>query len=149
MVTSFNQRAVVYGDEDMVLGLTSFLCEIGVTPVLCASGGRSRHFAAELRKLVPELPESTIIREGADFSTIGTEAEALKPDLLIGNSKGYSLARRLKVPLIRCGFPIHDRMGGHRILHVGYRGALALYDTIVNAILERKQDTSSIGYAYL
>ena len=145
----FNQRAVVYGDEDMVIGLTSFLCEIGVTPVLCASGGRSRHFAAELRKLVPELPEITMIREGADFATIGAEAETLKPDLLLGNSKGYSLARRLKIPFIRCGFPIHDRMGGHRILHVGYRGALALYDTIVNAILERKQDTSSIGYAYL
>jgi nitrogenase molybdenum-iron protein NifN len=145
----FNQRAIVYGDEDMVIGLTSFLCEIGVTPVLCASGGRSRHFAAELRKLVPELPESTIIREGADFASIGAEAETLKPDFLLGNSKGYSLARRLNIPLIRCGFPIHDRMGGHRILHVGYRGALALYDTIVNAILERKQDTSSIGYAYL
>ena len=28
-------------------------------------------------------------------------------------------------------------------------GALALYVSIVNAILERKQDTSSIGYAYL
>jgi nitrogenase molybdenum-iron protein NifN len=145
----FGQRAVVYGDEDLVIGLTSFLCEIGVTPVLCASGGRSRHFAAALRAAVPELPESTVIREGADFATIGIESETLKPDLLLGNSKGYSLARRLKIPLVRCGFPIHDRLGGHRILHLGYRGALSLYDTVVNALLERKQDTSSIGYAYL
>ena len=145
----FNQRAVVYGDEDLVIGLTSFLCEIGVTPVLCASGGRSRHFAAALRAAVPELPETTVIREGADFASIGAEAEALKPDLLLGNSKGYTLARCLKIPLIRCGFPIHDRLGGHRILHVGYRGALSMYDTIVNALLERKQDATSIGYAYL
>ncbi len=145
----FGQRAVIFGDEDMVVGLTSFLCEIGITPVLCASGGRSRRFAMTLRTAVPELPEDTVIREGADFDSIGAEAEALKPDLLIGNSKGYALARRLKIPLVRCGFPIHDRLGGHRILHVGYRGALGLYDTIVNAILERKQDTSSIGYAYL
>jgi len=145
----FGQRAVVFGDEDLVIGLTSFLTEIGVTPVLCASGGRSRRFAAALRAAVPDLPEETMIREGADFDSIAKEAETLKPDLLIGNSKGYSLARRLKVPLIRCGFPIHDRLGGHRVLHVGYRGALSLYDMIVNAILERKQETSTIGYAYL
>ena len=145
----FGQRAVVYGDEDLVIGLASFLTEIGVQPVLCASGGRSRRFAATLRAAVPDLPEDTVIREGADFDSIATDSEALKPNLLIGNSKGYSLARRLKVPLVRCGFPIHDRLGGHRVLHVGYRGALSLYDTIVNAILERKQETSSIGYAYL
>lgn len=145
----FGQRAVVFGDDDLVIGLTSFLTEIGVTPVLCASGGRSRRFAAALRAAVPDLPEETVVREGADFDSIATESETLKPDLLIGNSKGYSLARRLKVPLIRCGFPIHDRLGGHRVLHVGYRGALGLYDMIVNAILERKQETSTIGYAYL
>ena len=145
----FGQRAVVYGEEDLVIGLTSLLCEIGITPVLCASGGRSRHLATALRAAVPELPEETVIREGADFASIGAESEVLKPDLIIGNSKGYSLARRLKIPLVRCGFPIHDRLGGHRILHLGYRGALSLYETIVNALLERKQDTSSIGYAYL
>lgn len=145
----FGQRAVVYGEEDLVIGLASFLTEIGVTPVLCASGGRSRRFAATLRAAVPDLPEETAIREGADFASIAAEAETLKPDLLLGNSKGYSLARHLKIPLVRCGFPIHDRLGGHRVLHVGYRGALSLYDMIVNAILERKQENSTIGYAYL
>ncbi|MFT3782972.1 MAG: nitrogenase component 1 [Nibricoccus sp.] len=145
----FGQRAIVYGEEDLVMGLTSFLTEIGVVPVLCASGGRSRRFAATLRAAVPDLPQETVVREGADFASIAAEAETLKPDLLIGNSKGYGLARRLKVPLVRCGFPIHDRLGGHRVLHVGYRGALSLYDTIVNALLERKQETSTVGYAYL
>ncbi|HEY0944765.1 MAG TPA: nitrogenase component 1, partial [Opitutaceae bacterium] len=145
----FGQRAVVYGEEDFVIGLTSFLCELGVRPVICASGGRSRRFAAALRATVPELPADTIIREGADFADIATDAEALKPDFFIGHSKGYALARRLGVPLLRCGFPIHDRLGGHRILHVGYAGALQLYDALVNLLLARKQETSSIGYSYL
>jgi nitrogenase molybdenum-iron protein NifN len=145
----FGQRAVVFGDEDFVIGLTSFLCEIGVQPVLCASGGRSRRFAAVLRATVPELPAKTIVREGADFADIEAAATELKPDLLLGPSKGYSLARRLDVPLVRCGFPIHDRLGGHRILHVGYTGALHLYDTLVNALLERKQENSEVGYSYL
>ena len=46
----FEKRAIVYGDEDLVIGLTALLCEIGVTPVLCASGGRSRQFAASARR---------------------------------------------------------------------------------------------------
>ena len=38
----------------------------------------------------------------------------------IGHSKGYAFARRENIPLVRIGFPIHDRMGGQRILHLGY-----------------------------
>ncbi len=143
------RRAVVFGEEDFVIGLTSFLCEIGVDPVVCASGGRSRCFAAALRAAVPELPESAVLLEGADFAEIEAAASSLKPDLLVGNSKGYGLARRLDVPLLRCGFPIHDRLGGHRLLHLGYAGATQLYDSLVNLLLTRKQESSPIGYSYL
>jgi nitrogenase molybdenum-iron protein NifN len=145
----FEKRAIIYGEEDLVVGLAALLTEIGIVPVLCASGGRSRRLAAALRATAPELDERTIIREGADFAAIAAEAETLKPDFLIGSSKGYSLARKLGVPLIRCGFPVHDRIGGQRILHVGYAGAQSLYDRIVNALLDRKQEDSSIGYSYL
>ena len=75
--------------------------------------------------------------------------EALRPELIIGNSKGYAMARRLKIPMVRVGFPIHDRVGGSRILHVGYKGAQQLFDTIVNAILTEKQTESRIGYSYM
>lgn len=145
----FNQRAVVYGEEDFVIGLTSFLCEVGIKPVLCATGGRNKHFAEALRTAVPELPENTIVRAGADFSEIETIAVETKPDVIVGHSKGYALSRRLNIPLLRCGFPIHDRLGGHRVLHVGYAGAINLYDALVNLILARKQESSSVGYSYL
>jgi len=145
----FEKRALVYGEEDLVVGLAALLTEFGIVPVLCASGGRSRRLAAALRAAAPELDERTVIREGADFADIAAEAETLKPDFLIGSSKGYGLARKLGVPLIRCGFPVHDRIGGQRILHVGYAGAQSLYDRIVNALLDRKQEDSSIGYSYL
>ena len=89
------------------------------------------------------------MKEGFDFAEIAEAAPELKPDFLIGSSKGYSIARRLKVPLIRVGFPIHDRIGGQRVLHLGYRGAQELFDRIINALLEVKQETSPIGYSYL
>ena len=101
-----------------------------------------------LREAAPALPAETLVKEGFDFAEIAeTRAVDLKPDFLIGSSKGYSIARELKVPLIRVGFPIHDRIGGQRVLHLGYRGAQELYDRIVNALLEVKQETSPVGYA--
>ena len=149
----FGKRAVVYGDEDMVIGLASFLAEIGINPVLCASGGVSDHFSdavhAVTRNLSAVFDEPVKAVNDVDFDRIFSMAEELKPDLIIGNSKGYKLARDLDIPLIRCGFPIHDRVGAQRILHLGYRGATALFDTITNAMMEVKQDRSPLGYKYI
>jgi len=146
----FGKRAIVYGDEDLVVGLTALLAEIGVKPVLCASGGRSGKLAEAIDAVTGDLlSQRPIIREGMDFFEIAEEAENLAPELLVGHSKGYALARKLAVPLIRVGFPIHDRLGGQRVLHLGYRGAQALFDSIANAIIQQKQDSSPVGYSYM
>jgi nitrogenase molybdenum-iron protein NifN len=146
----FGRRAVVYGDEDMVVGLTAFLAEIGIQPVLCATGSRSRGFERSVQEVVEDLSmQAPVVRSGVDFYEIAEEAESLGPNLLVGNSKGYYLARRWGVPLIRVGFPIHDRFGGHRALHLGYRGAQSLLDRIINTLIERKQELSPVGYTYI
>ncbi|MFZ5797613.1 MAG: nitrogenase component 1 [Desulfobulbaceae bacterium] len=146
----FGKKAVVYGEEDLVVGLTAFLAEIGIIPVLCASGGRSGHLAGAIKEVCADLlPEMPVVRDGTDFFEIGEEAACLAPDLIIGHSKGYPLARKLDIPLIRLGFPIHDRMGGQRILHLGYRGAQRLFDEIVNTIIDRNQASSTVGYSYM
>jgi nitrogenase molybdenum-iron protein NifN len=145
----FEKRAIVYGEEDLVIGLTAFLCEIGVTPVLCATGGHSKQFEEALRQAAPSLPAETRVEGRFDFAEIAEAAPSLKPDFFIGSSKGYRVARQLNAPLVRVGFPIHDRIGGQRVLHLGYRGAQDLYDRVVNALLEAKQAASAVGYAYL
>jgi len=145
----FGARAVVYGEEDLVVGLTSFLAEIGVKPVLCASGGESGRLKEAVESVTADLlSEPPVVMEGMDFYEIAEIAEHLQPEILIGNSKGYHLARRWGVPLVRVGFPIHDRLGGPRILHLGYRGAQSLLDSIANAIIETRQEESGIGYTY-
>lgn len=147
----FGKRAIVIGDEDMVAGLASFLAETGVVPVLCASGGKSGALARSIAEVTSHLRETIAAREGVDYMTIAEEIglKELKADFVIGNSKAAKLARSLDVPLIRVGFPIHDRIGGQRILQLGYRGAQRLFDLIVNTLLEIKQDSSPIGYSYL
>jgi nitrogenase molybdenum-iron protein NifN len=144
------RRVAVFGDEDLVIGLASFLAETGVQPVLCATGAKGERFAAEIGAATEGLVfEPARAESGVDFDDIARMAEEAKPELLIGTSKGFGIARKLGIPLLRVGFPIHDRFGGQRILHVGYRGALALYDRVVNAILEIEQERSSVGYGYL
>ncbi len=157
----FGKRAVVYGEEDLVVALTSFLAEIGIIPVLCASGGRSGRFKQAIERVTAGIARPSVsdesgrrshrpaVREGMDFQQIEELALELSPDLLIGHSKGYTLARKLGIPLIRVGFPIHDRFGGQRILHVGYRGTQSLLDRIVNALIEGNQNDSPVGYAYM
>ena len=69
--------------------------------------------------------------------------------MMIGHSKGYSLARRLDIPLVRIGFPVHDRVGGGRLQLLGYQGAQALFDRIANTLLEKRQAGSDVGYTYM
>ena len=146
----FGKRAVVYGEEDFVVALCSFLGEIGIQPVLVATGTKSHRFAPAVTEALAEVCQTMpVIRDDADFKDIEDEAAELNPDLLVGHSKGYKLARAKSIPLVRVGFPIHDRFGGQRILHVGYEGALSLYDKLVNAVLEKSQDECPVGYGYL
>lgn len=118
------KKAILYGENDFVSAVGSFLAEIGVKVAL--SGG----------------PE-------ADFAAMAEQARDLGADFAMGNSKGLFLARKLQIPLVRCGFPIHDRIGGQRIRHLGYRGTMNLFDLVCNTLMEARQDAAGIGYTYI
>jgi nitrogenase molybdenum-iron protein NifN len=144
------KKAAVFGDADLVAGMAGFLAEIGIQPVLCATGAKGTGLSDTVRTRTAELPgvDELKVLEGTDYATLGPELERLNPDLLVGPSKGYFLERSSKVPLLRVGFPIHDRFGAARILHTGYRGTQELLDRIVNLFLEHQQEGSPVGYSY-
>ena len=143
------KRAVVFGEPDLVVALAAFLSEIGIRPVICASGSKGREWKKLLEAEVEGGTADVEVLAGADHAMIGERARELRPDLLVGSSKGYPLARELGVPLVRLGFPIHDRIGAQRMLSVGYRGTQEVFDRVVNALLEARQDESKTGYSYL
>ena len=114
---------------------------------MCATGdGGGRLRAAVQQTLDKKFHDAMQVIEGVDFVDIEDAAKAARPELVIGHSKGYSLSRKLGIPLVRIGFPIHDRTGGSRLLHVGYRGALALLDRIANTLIAKRQSSSAVGY---
>ena len=150
---NFGKRAIVYGKEDFVIGLSAFLSEIGIHPVVCATGGESPHFAEAIKTVTDDaikiFGEAPIIKNGMDFEELKLLAAEVKPDIVIGNSKGYYISRDLNIPLLRCGFPVHDRVGAQRLLHLGYRGTQQLFDGLTNALMQYKQDNSPMGYKYI
>lgn len=145
----FGKKAIVYGEEDLVTAVTGFLLEIGIVPVLAAAGGSSGKLRDNITELNIGYDQEIMIMDGVDFAEIGEIAESLNPDIIIGNSKGNQIARKLNVPLVRIGFPIHDRVGGQRILTAGYRGTQILFDSIANALIGAKQDKNPVGYSYM
>ena len=145
----FGKRAVIYGEVDLVAAMASFLDEIGMVPVVCATGASTGRFKSLVQAGIEHTREDLIITEDTDFVAMLDACRAARPDIVIGNSKGYSLAKKLGLPLVRVGFPIHDRLGGQRILHIGYRGAQQLFDRVVNALIEATQEGSPVGYSYI
>ena len=145
----FGARVVIFGEPELVVGLASFVTELGMVPVLCATGGGSKALRLAMAQASGAIPADTPLVDDADFDKIESRARELKPDLLLGSSKGYKMSQNLGCPLVRVGFPIHDRFGGARVLHVGYRGALRLFDELVNVLLTIKQAKNPVGYTYL
>jgi len=141
---AFGVRVVIFGDEEIVAALARLAVETGMIPVLCATGGSPERLRQGLADL--DCAEEIRVLGSSDYEDITAQCRELNPALLIGNSKGYSVARELQIPLVRVGFPVQDRMGGSRLLHVGYRGTQRIFDQIINTWLEYQQDHSPVGY---
>ncbi|MBN2340010.1 MAG: nitrogenase [Deltaproteobacteria bacterium] len=146
----FGKRAIIYGEDDFVLSIASFLLEIGMQLAVCGGSGRGVGFKDKLVDLVQANDgEMPIIYEGSDFKEVELAAMQKGGDIFVGNSKGYKISRSFDIPLVRIGFPIHDRVGGQRIHHLGYKGTLYLLDLITNEIIRTKQSLSSVAYSYI
>lgn len=143
----FGKKVVIYGEDDLAAGLSSFVREIGMIPSVIGTGRKTDLLEKTINEVIPDHKSLDIsIVENIDFEGIAELAKEKGADLLIGHSKGYKIAREMNIPLIRVGFPIHDRFGGQRIRVLGYQGAQELLDKIINAIIEKKQSDSPVGY---
>jgi nitrogenase molybdenum-iron protein alpha/beta subunit len=110
-------RAAIYGEPDFVISTVRMCVENGVMPMLTATGTKYPGLAKQLRNEIQPVAEAYFIDhyevlEDIDFQTIEEFCREWKVNLLIGNSDGRRISEKLGIPLVRRGFPIHDRMGG-------------------------------------
>jgi len=133
-------RAVIFGEPDTVKAITDLCCESGIVPVAVTTGSECSSFKAVLQEKVKKacdrlLVEKSFIVDDADFDKIEELAVETKANVMIGNGDGRRVAAKLGIDLIRCGFPIHDQVGGQRVRMLGYEGSLDMLDKVNNALL--------------
>ena len=132
------KRVALVGDPDMLLGMISFLMEMGAYPVhiVCTNGDKK--FEADAYELLRESPfgQEGKVYIHKDMWHLRSLMFTDPVDLLLGNSYAKFLWRDVGTPLIRIGFPIFDRHHIHRYPIIGYQGALNLVNWIVNTVLD-------------
>ena len=132
-------RAVIFGEPEIVYAVTSLCVENGIIPLLISTGSKNKMLKSNLEELTKDLEQKPIILDDSDFEIIEKYSIKLNVNLLIGDSNGRRLEKKLGIKLIRIGFPIHDRVGAQRAVNVGYYGSLRFLDEITNALLEKKE----------
>ncbi len=141
----FGKRFALVGDPDQLLGLISFLLEMGGRPVhvVCSNGDKKfRKAAEELLASSPYGADATVhIRK--DMWHLRSLMFTDPVDLLIGPSSAKFLWRDTRTPLIRVGFPLFDRHHLYKRSILGYEGAVNLLMDIVNTVLD-EMDRASI-----
>jgi Nitrogenase molybdenum-iron protein, alpha and beta chains len=133
-------KVAVFGDPDTVIGLTRFVCELGMTPVAVMTGTGTKTFEDNINAILEEyrdifVEEPKVFNNGDLFEFEEYLRGVKKLNLIIGHSKGVDIAAECGVPLIRAGFPIYDRFGYQKKSIVGYRGSELLLYEIVNTIM--------------
>ena len=136
-------RVAIVADGDLADGLVRLFSEVGADIRLVACPDEASGLAGRLEESGTEFVGEV------DYGEIEEHLAGQNIDVIVASSKAYKAARALEVPLLRVGFPIHDRVGGARTLHLGYRGTQQLLDRVVNTVLEHRQAESAVGYTYL
>ena len=99
-----------------------------------------KEMGAEIQAAVTTT-KSPILKElPLENVTIGDleDLENLAPgsDLIITNSQGKGLAKKLNIPLYRMGYPIYDRLGNGSRCLVGYKGSMQFLFDLGNIFIE-------------
>jgi len=120
----------IAADSDLLGSFCRFLHGLGADVVSAVSSTPSPRLA--------ELPVETV--QVGDLEDMENAAAARGAQLLITNSHGAEIARRLKLPLLRAGFPLYDIAGGHTRAWIGYGGSRQTVFEIANLLQTHRQE---------
>lgn len=132
------KRVAIYGNPDLVIGLAEFCLDLEMKPVLLLLGDDNVYYKDDprLRAMVENVDFDMEVVTNADFWDLEDRIKNkdLKPDLILGHSKGRFVAIDNGIPMVRVGFPTYDRAGMYRYPVLGYEGATWLAEQMANAL---------------
>ena len=142
------KRFALFGDPDILIGVVSFLLEMGGTPVHIVCSNSTTSFVKAMENLLVSSPygKEATLYPNKDLWHLRSLLMTEPVDMLIGDSHGKYDAREANIPLVRIGFPITDRVNLHRYPIIGYTGVINLITLIANTFLEEKDSNSSEAF---
>lgn len=132
------KKVAIFGDPDIVIGLTEFVLSLGMIPVHVLTGTPGGAFEKEVKAMLLESGVKGNVKASGDLFELHQWIKNEPVDLIIGTTYGKYIARAEDIPLVRIGFPILDRSVHSYLPIVGYKGAMRIIEMISNALLERQ-----------
>ncbi|MDR3209601.1 MAG: nitrogenase molybdenum-iron protein subunit beta, partial [Oscillospiraceae bacterium] len=135
---TYQKKVAIFGDPDVVIGLTSLCLELGMTPKYVISGTPKEEFARRINALFEHYSVTDCVaKANADLFELHQWIKNEPVDLLIGSTYGKQIARAEDIPFVRAGFPVLDRYGGTLLPIVGYSGGVRMTERITSALMDR------------
>jgi nitrogenase molybdenum-iron protein beta chain len=137
------KKFAVAGDPDYLIGIVSFLLEMGAIPYHILCSRTTKKFEKEMKALLATSPFGAQgkIYINKDLWHMRSLLVTDPVDGIIGDTHAKWAARDAKIPLFRIGFPIIDRVNLHRSPVIGYQGAVNILTMIANKFLDIKDET--------
>ncbi len=135
---SYQKKAAIFGDPDIIIGMTALALEMGMIPKYVITGTPKEEFTRKVKAMLEAYGvEDCIVKANADLFELHQWIKNEPVDVLIGSSYGKQIAKAEDIPFVRAGFPVLDRYGGPLMPTVGYRGAIRYVEKIINALMDR------------
>jgi nitrogenase molybdenum-iron protein beta chain len=135
---TYQKKAAIFGDPDIVIGLTSICLEMGMVPKYVITGTPKAEFTKQINDLLDKYSVTECkVKENADLFELHQWIKNEPVDILIGSSYGKQIARAEDIPFVRAGFPVLDRYGGTLLPFVGYAGGIRFVEKVTNALMDR------------
>ncbi|MDR2616055.1 MAG: nitrogenase molybdenum-iron protein subunit beta [Oscillospiraceae bacterium] len=134
----YGKTVALFGDPDVIIGLTSLCLESGLVPKYVITGTPKEDFTAKINALLERRRvKGSVVKANADLFELHQLIKNERVDLLIGSSYGKQIAKAEDIPFVRAGFPVLDRYGGPLLPTVGYAGGIRMLEKITDALMTR------------
>ena len=129
-------RVAIAADPDQLNAFAHLVREMGGETVAAVAAGDGPALAS--------LPVASVkIGDLEDMEHLAREAKA---ELIIGNSHAVQTAERLHLPILRCGFPLYDVVGGYQKTFIGYAGSRQTLFDLSNLALSNHHAHRSLNF---
>lgn len=122
-------RVAMAADPDLLLAFSQFFSGMGADLAVAVSPARG-----------PALEKVNIAQiKIGDLEDLEQAIQEHNIQLIVGSSHAVPSAQRLKLPILRTGFPLYDQLGAYQRTWIGYQGARQTLFDLANLLMAQGQ----------